>query len=37
MIINGQPQGGFNSARGAKKWAKENIDGITRMNQVDQF
>jgi len=36
-IIQGQPQGGFSSADGAKRWAKNNIDGITSKSQVTKF
>lgn len=36
-IINGQPRDGFNSRRGAKEWAKRNLDAITSVSQVETF
>jgi hypothetical protein len=36
-IIQGQPQGGFASASGAKGWAVRNISGISSKSQVDRF
>jgi len=36
-IIQGQPQGGHPSVDAAKRWAKNNISGITRKSQVTKF
>lgn len=36
-IIDGQPQGGFSSRRGAKRWAKNNIPAVRSTSEVDTF
>jgi len=34
-IITGQPRGGFNSRRAAKRWARNNLDAVRSVNEVD--
>jgi len=37
LIIEGQPKGGFDSRRGAKRWAVRNITGVRSETEVDTF
>lgn len=36
-VINGQPQGGFASASGAKSWAAKNLDAVSTPGDVKKF
>ena len=36
-IIKGQPKGGFDTRRGAKKWAARNLDAVSSPKEVDTY
>jgi len=36
-VINGQPQGGFDTRRGAKRWAVNNLDAVRSVSEVSTF
>jgi len=36
-IINGQPRGGFDTRRGAKRWARNNLSAVRSVSEVDTF
>jgi len=36
-IIQGQPRGGFDTRRGAKRWAARNLDAVRSPNSVGTF
>lgn len=36
-VIQGQPQGGFASASGAKGWAVRNLEAVRSKREVDKF
>jgi len=37
QIVQGQPQGGFSSASGARRWAARNLSGVSSASEVDRF
>jgi len=36
-ISQGQPRGGFDTRRGAKRWARDNLSAVRSVSEVNTF